>query len=449
MIEDGGGDDTVSGGEENDFIINGAGNDSINGDDGDDTIFAGSGNNNFTGGPGNDLLVQDGDHDHMLFDNLLVGPGSSDLSELERVHLIGGAGDNNFDVSGYTQVAIIDGGGGNDTITARRDSDFHLSDWNLSIVSGGSFELFSIENAFLSGIEGLIETAVGDNTFDVTFWTKTATIQGGGGVDTVLSVNNTNFTLTDTSLTRSSFGSFTLDGIERAHLTGGLGNNTIDSSGFSGQAFLFGHEGNDNLIGGSGDDFLDGGKGIDTLTGNGGNDELHGGGGAGDDLSGGSGDDLIFGSDDGADVIDGGSGRDRILGQGGNDTILGGTGDDIIDGGKGDDTISGGSGSDLIIGADDHDTIYGHSSSGSGDDNAVDYLYGDLGTNGDEAGSGRDQLFGNGGNDLIFGEGEDDFIDGGAGAGNLVFYGSGESGTPSDFWHPRRQQPQPSCPTQV
>ena len=436
LIEDGGGDDTVSGGEENDFIINGAGNDSINGDDGDDTIFAGSGNNNFTGGPGNDLLVQDGDHDHMLFDNLLVGPGSSDLSELERVHLIGGAGDNNFDVSGYTQVAIIDGGGGNDTITARRDSDFHLSDWNLSIVSGGSFELFSIENAFLSGIEGLIETAVGDNTFDVTFWTKTATIQGGGGVDTVLSVNNTNFTLTDTSLTRSSFGSFTLDGIERAHLTGGLGNNTIDSSGFSGQAFLFGHEGNDNLIGGSGDDFLDGGKGIDTLTGNGGNDELHGGGGAGDDLSGGSGDDLIFGSDDGADVIDGGSGRDRILGQGGNDTILGGTGDDIIDGGKGDDTISGGSGSDLIIGADDHDTIYGHSSSGSGDDNAVDYLYGDLGTNGDEAGSGRDQLFGNGGNDLIFGEGEDDFIDGGAGAGNLVFYGSGESGTPSDFVAP-------------
>ncbi len=71
--------------------------------------------------------------------------------------------------------------------------------------------------------------------------------------------------------------------------------------------------------------------------------------------------------------------------------------------------------------------------SGTGDDNAVDYLYGDFGDNIDVVGVGRDQLFGQGGNDLLFGEGEDDFIDGGAGVSNLVDYGSGESGTESDF----------------
>ena len=260
-------------------------------------------------------------------------------------------------------------------------------------------------------------------------------------MDTVLSVNDTNFTLTDTSLTRSSQGSFTLDGIGRAHLTGGLGNNTLDASGFSGQAFLFGGEGDDVLLGGSGDDLLDGGKGTDTLSGNDGNDELRGGGGAGDDLSGNGGDDLILGSDDGGDLIDGGSGRDRIFGQGGNDAILGGGGDDTIDGGEGDDTISGEGGSDLILGAADHDTVYGHSSSGSGDDNAVDYLYGDFGTNGNEAGSGRDRLFGQGGNDFLFGEGEDDFLDGGAGASNWLSYGAGESGTPSDFVTPAPTAP--------
>ena len=59
--------------------------------------------------------------------------------------------------------------------------------------------------------------------------------------------------------------------------------------------------------------------------------------------------------------------------------------------------------------------MYGHNSTGSGDDNAVDYVYGDFGTNGSEPGSGRDRLFGGGGNDLLFGEGDDDFIDAGGG----------------------------------
>ena len=181
LIEDGDDDDTVSGGEENDFIFNGSGDDEINGDDGEDYIRAGGGNNVYRGGPGNDLLVQEGDHDHKLSDALLVGIGMSELGELERVHLTGGPGANNFDVSGYTQVAIISGGGGTDTITAYRDSNFRLSDRNLTIESGGSFELFSIENAHLSGNLGPVMAASGDNTFDVTRWTKTATLEGGGG----------------------------------------------------------------------------------------------------------------------------------------------------------------------------------------------------------------------------------------------------------------------------
>src|SRR5262249_44686821 len=144
------------------------------------------------------------------------------------------------------------------------------------------------------------------------------------------------------------------------------------------------------------------------------------------------GDDVLRGSDDGADIADGGPGRDRVLGNGGNDVLGGGAGDDVIDGGAGDDTISGDAGSDVILGGADHDVLYGHRAGGAGDDNAVDRPYGDFGTNGNETGSGRDRLFGQGGNDLLFGEGEDDFLDAGGGVSNLIDYGAGESANPAD-----------------
>jgi parallel beta-helix repeat protein len=153
-------------------------------------------------------------------------------------------------------------------------------------------------------------------------------------------------------------------------------------------------------------------------------------------LDGGAGDDVLRGSENGADTLIGGAGRDRILGFGGNDLIDGGSDDDILDGGAGDDVIEGAGGGDLVLGGANHDVIYGHSASGAGDDNAVDYLYGDFGTNADEPGSGRDRIYGQGGNDLLYGEGEDDFIDAGGGVSNLVNYGAGESAVPADFVPP-------------
>ncbi|HMC10336.1 MAG TPA: hypothetical protein VKH44_03565, partial [Pirellulaceae bacterium] len=72
----------------------------------------------------------------------------------------------------------------------------------------------------------------------------------------------------------------------------------------------------------------------------------------------------------------------------------------------------------------------------SGADNSPDDLYGDFGTNGNEAGSGRDRLFGQGGNGRLFGEGDDDFLDGGTGTDDRLDYGPGESGNPTDFVPP-------------
>ena len=88
-----------------------------------------------------------------------------------------------------------------------------------------------------------------------------------------------------------------------------------------------------------------------------------------------------------------------------------------------------------------HDTVYGHSVSGTGDDNAVDSIYGDFGTDRNEVGSGRDRLFGQGGNDLIWGEADDDFIDVGGGTSNQSYYGAGDAATPSNFVPPTPTPP--------
>ncbi len=244
----------------------------------------------------------------------------------------------------------------------------------------------------------------------------------------MLSVNDANFVLTDTSLTRSTGGSFTLSGIKRVTLGGGPSNNTIDASGFSGNAWLYGGAGDDTLSGGSGDDYLDGGTGIDTLDGGAGDDVLLATSSTNATLTGGAGDDLIYGSG-GAGPIDAGAGRDRVYASDGNDFVSGGDGDDILDGGPGSDTIGGDAGGDLIVGGAGHDTLYAFNPSGVGDDGAINYVYGDFGTAGNEPGTGNDTIVGGSGNDLLFGEGGTNTISGGGpGATDQQRAGRGTAG---------------------
>ncbi len=215
--------------------------------------------------------------------------------------------------------------------------------------------------------------------------------------------------------------------------------------GGTGDDRLYGQAGNDVIEAGDGHDLVDGGAGTDTIFGQAGNDQLYAGTGAGDFIRGGEGDDLIHGSNDGGDQLLGESGRDRINGYAGNDVISGGTGDDILEGGEGDDLISGDEGSDLIVGGANHDVLYAFNSTNLNPDNSVDYMYGDFGTNGNEANSGSDQLYGSMGRDLLYGEAGDDLIDDNVSiAGipqpavslDLIDYGTGDGANPTTFVAP-------------
>ncbi|MCY2998440.1 MAG: LEPR-XLL domain-containing protein, partial [Planctomycetota bacterium] len=98
-------------------------------------------------------------------------------------------------------------------------------------------------------------------------------LSGGLGIDTVVETRDANFVLLTASLTIGSEVD-TLTSIEKAVLTGGFGNNTIDASGFAGPVLLFGQSGDDTLIGGNLDDIFTGGDGKDTIQGNGGRDTV-------------------------------------------------------------------------------------------------------------------------------------------------------------------------------
>src|SRR6185503_13093653 len=92
---------------------------------------------------------------------------------------------------------------------------------------GASLTLKRLEIANLSGGNS-------DNRFTVSEWSGTGTLDGAGGGDTVAAANDADFTLTDSSLARTGFGTLTLAAIENAELSGGSSANSFAVTGWSG-----------------------------------------------------------------------------------------------------------------------------------------------------------------------------------------------------------------------
>ncbi len=419
-IRGGADNDEIHGDQANDLIYGDAGDDTILGGGGDDTILAGSGNDIVRGQEGNDQIFGEEGNDQLsgdLGDDVIVGGLDDDLAW-------GGAG--NDRIYGSEGNDELFGGAGEDAIYGETGDDLLWGNAGDDLLDGGS-GLDVLRGGFgndllIAGI-GVGKRLYGDEGDDRILGSD------DGGEDG-------NF-LDDVFFGDRIFGGDGNDWIRGLGgadiIDGGAGDDDIDGGvhgdyvlGGTGRDRIAGSFGNDRLFGGADDDTIDGGFGTDHVRGEDGNDELIGGGGVGDDLGGGDGEDILRGSDNGADVMAGDAGRDLLFGNGGNDVLRGGDGDDIIEGGAGDDLIEGNAGVDVLLGGAQHDRLYGHSVSGAGDDNAVDWLYGDFGTDLGEAGSGRDQLFGQGGNDILFGEGEDDSIDAGAGTSNIVNLGVGD-----------------------
>lgn len=250
------------------------------GTDQDDTLHGGVRRDTIKGLDGNDLLIDDGSP------NDIANPGVME----------GGAGDDT--ITAASGVNLLEGGKGNDLVTGGSGHDDIFGDKGRDRLEGGGADDF---------------------------------ILGGAGNDRI------------------------------------FGGDDID--------YLYGDDGDDEVDGGLGADYLEGGLGDDKLDGGDGDDTIFGdpnfrfGVIQSETLRGGLGDDAIYAAvSDGVSKVYGEDGADTVQ-AGFNDVVFGGAGDDLVqvfgdgslvEGGRGNDVLATTGASSLYGGAGDDTLIAGN-----------------------------------------------------------------------------------------
>ena len=117
----------------------------------------------------------------------------------------------------------FDGGAGTNRIRATGNVNYTLADTAMTAQGMGTVTLANVTRALLTGGRS-------DNTFTVSGWTGTATLEGEDGNDTVISRNDADFELKAGQLDRLTGGTFLLGQFETAILTGDAGANRFTIS---------------------------------------------------------------------------------------------------------------------------------------------------------------------------------------------------------------------------
>ncbi|MBP0483557.1 Hint domain-containing protein [Sagittula salina] len=361
---------TLDGGAGSDTITGGTGADLLAGGDDADTfvILDGFGGDTITGGEG---VGGTQDRDTLDLSGVTVpltvtytGPesgtitdGTSTLtfSDIERLILPDTADrvDGRADSAGL----VVDGQGGDDTLTGGSGADSLSGGDGADVLTGGAGQ-DTLEGGADADFFALTGVGPGDRIVGgeaTTSGTDNDTLSAAGFTTSGIEVN---FTGDEDGFfgDGSAVGSFS--GIESLDLS--EQNDTVDASASSIGMRITARDGADSVVGTTGADSIDGGAGNDTLRGAAGADTI----------AGGTGDDAIYGNEN-DDSLLGGDGSDSLYGETGADWVDGGAGDDTVEGNEGDDTLFGGDGDDWLRGSYDNDLLYG----GTGDD----YLWGGWG----------------------------------------------------------------------
>ncbi len=195
---------------------------SIDAGDGADTfvfdlsggVFAPAGGISLDGGLGTDVLRVNSDTNFTLSNTqLTTGSGLTvNLSNMDRAELTGGGAGNAFDLGGWTGTAAIDGAGASDTLTGPNNGNI----WTLDGSNAGNVD---VDITFTS-----VENLTGGSSFDrfqFVGGSLGGNINGGSGSDTVIGDNTSRtFTLTGANAgTVSAILGGTFTSVE--NLTGG------------------------------------------------------------------------------------------------------------------------------------------------------------------------------------------------------------------------------------
>ena len=391
-----GGNDLISGGVANDYLVGGDGNDLLIGNVGADTYIGGDGDDfimdngydsaNATPMPltpaleaqtvvvlGQDwYITQQGDGYKFAYDSLPdnVSYGSP---EAESDVVLAGQGNDHVWLGVGNDFA--DGGEGDDYIEGGQDHDTVSGGAGNDVIWGDDPDAYGNEQ-FISNGNDVLSGDAGEDS-----------IVGNGGNDTINGGADNDLLFGDNTSTVNELVSLEEQVTGEDVIDAGDGDDSVQGGG--GDDLILGGAGNDWLAGDNaingqmalyrsfdGKDEIHGGEGNDTIAGMGGDDVIYGD--AGDDII--LGDNATMAAEqEGNDTIYGGAGHDRIGGNGGDDTLDGGSGDDELSGNEGNDTLEGGLGNDslqggagndiyLINGAWGRDAIFGLDAGDAGQD---------------------------------------------------------------------------------
>ncbi|KTE31614.1 MULTISPECIES: beta strand repeat-containing protein [unclassified Sphingopyxis] len=410
--------DQLFGGTGNDYLSFGYGDDA-DGGDGFDTVYI-----DLTGAPGGLTLNISGA-------NSTIGGGV--ITNIERIDtLTATAFADTITVGHFADLVFINGGDGDDRITATTSSVRVTGGLGNDVLTGGS------ANDTLEGGEGN-DRLNGGGGIDILYAGEgNDTIDGGDGVDEIFAGDGDDviigsaghdfirgqggFDTADFSASATGLAIHQVDFLDFGPFTGDVTLHeveTIVGTGFADE--IRGSSVGETMRGGGGDDRLYGGSGIDTLQGGSGNDLLDGGF-EGDRMEGGIGDDLYIVDVAGDTVVEtAGGGRDTVrvgfsytLGtaverlelQG--SEAINGTGNELdndLIGNSAINRLEGGAGNDLLDGGGAADTLFG--------------------------GTGNDRLLGGAGNDILDPGTGVDRVEGGSGADTINFSAALSSSTPT------------------
>jgi ELWxxDGT repeat protein len=356
----GAGNDTLIGGgwSATDNMLGGDGNDSLYGAAGDDTLDGGAGADTLEGGPGIDSIISDADdtlidykeytidngvahfygteHDDYISIQLgdhgeivvTVDGAITNVSQSLTGVLVDGLGGNDRIYVGgavggsFTLPVTLNGGAGNDYITAADGNDFLDGGDGADTLEGnaGDDTLVGDENDSIDG-------GAGDNTFLRPQTTPVPApvvasslvkgvlqVSGTSGDDTILIRRRAKKTSMIEVLVNGISHSYRFAGITQIRISAGDGDDAVgfDPSlgkwrfatridGGAGDDSLGGSVNADRISGGAGNDWISSGAGNDSLYGEAGNDRIF----AGDGI------DYVCGGG-GANVLRTGAGRDKI-----------------------------------------------------------------------------------------------------------------------------------------
>lgn len=330
QITTGDGNNTISVGDGVNTVTAGNGNNVISGGSGNDSFTAGNGNNTFSGGLGTNVYsagsgVNTVDYSIVtttavnvsLLAGTATGTGLNDtFSNIRNV-----VGTNlNDTITGNASGNTLSGGAGNDTISGGGGNDtYYGGDGNDTITGGtGNDTIYAGDgdNIVYTGTSGtdVLYGGAGNNTFisqhaGVTYnGTNGATI--GAGV-----YNMVNYAADTAGMNINLLS---------GSATGGIANGDVyvatPVSGINSINRILAGTGNDTISDSNGNDYIDGGNGTN-----------------------------VYNINDGTDIFVGGTGQDQFISNGtGSKTLTGNGGNNYYDLGRAAENVVSGSGTDFV-----------------------------------------------------------------------------------------------------